>query len=84
MQDDPCKHNVHGEIQYETAEGNVGSDICFRSKSWAENIADPRVRKFLHESLDEWLDESNGTGFFYLGTDIYAAMAEQRGTAWSK
>ena len=59
------KPHYHAEIQYTSEkDGTVHSDICgsdLKSRKW---------RKLLHESLDEWLDESNGTGFFFIGNDL--------------
>jgi hypothetical protein len=52
-----------GEIQYETKNGTVHSDIC-------NHDGDPITsgyRKFLHDCLDEWLTQSEGTGFFWVG-----------------
>lgn len=54
-----------GEIQYETPEGNVHSDICFHS-AYFDYITDD-YREFLHKCLDEWLNKSNGTGGFWIG-----------------
>ena len=56
-----------GEIQYDTPQGGVHSDICFNCNPNTEDremSAD--YRKFLHDNLDEWLDKSNATGFFYV------------------
>lgn len=44
-----------GEVQYETPDGMVHSDL------------NPQDRENLHAQLDEWLDCSNDTGFFYVG-----------------
>lgn len=56
-----------GEIQYETKNGNVHSDICWHSD------AEPyeNYRNFLHNCLDEWLNKSNGTGAFWIGDYTY-------------
>ena len=46
---------VHSEIQYMTPTGSVHSDF------------EPADRATLHKALDEWLDQGNGSGFFYVG-----------------
>jgi hypothetical protein len=56
---------IHAEIEYINSEGDtVHSDICPPECDF--NKIDSTYRKFLHESLDEWLDKSNGTGQFYI------------------
>jgi hypothetical protein len=61
-----------GEIQYETPEGNVHSDICFNcNPSNDARTLTENYRKFVHECLDEWLNKSNGTGAFWLGDPNY-------------
>ncbi len=62
----------HGEIQYETNNGNVHSDICFNCNPDTEDKAySVEHRKFLHACLDEWLNQSNGTGAFWIGDPQY-------------
>lgn len=57
--------SVHAEIEYTRPNGeNVHSDIC-PPKCDFNNI-NLKYREFLHKCLDEWLDESNGTGGFYI------------------
>lgn len=57
---------VHAEIQYINKEGNtVHSDICPHDHD-SINMTHPEYRKFLHDCLDEWLDYSNGTYYFYI------------------
>lgn len=57
---------LHAEIEYTNAEGlSVHSDICPPGCN-LENINED-WRKFLHANLDEWLDNSRGTGLFYIG-----------------
>lgn len=60
--------NFCGEIQYEREDGLVHSDICFNccNPSNSDRALTEDYRKFVHECLDEWLNKSNGTGFFYL------------------
>ena len=63
-----------GEIQYDTTEGMVHSDICWHN---ADKQITPEYRKFLHECLDEWLDkihaapEDNHLNAFWLGDPQY-------------
>jgi len=67
---------IPAEIQYETPEGLVHSDICF-SVGAAVPLAEAiNYRNFLHDVLDEWLDKSNGSGFFYIGKDIAENFTE--------
>lgn len=56
-----------GEIQYETENGNVHSDICKHDKYPISN----EYRQFLHNCLDEWLNKSEGTGAFWIGDYEY-------------
>lgn len=69
--------HVCGEIQYPNVnengveEGNVHSDICFESY-WPRESAEwkedkEKWRKFVHDSVDEWIDKSNGQGFLWIG-----------------
>lgn len=61
-----------GEIQYETKEGNVHSDICFNcNPSNDDRQITPDYREFLHKCLDEWLNKSGGTGAFWVGDPEY-------------
>lgn len=56
------------EIQYDTPEGMVHSDICYCcGKKDDAPPPDNDYRQFLHDNLDEWLDKSNGTGHFVVG-----------------
>ena len=67
----------HGEIQYETNNGNGHSDICFNCNPDAETKEySVEHRKFLHACLDEWLNQSNGTGAFWVGDPEYFASWE--------
>jgi len=67
-----------GEIQYETPEGNVHSDICFNcNPSNDSRIITDTYREFLHNCLNEWLDKSKGTGAFWVGNPEYF-------TSWEK
>ena len=62
----------HGEIQYETNNGNVHSDICFNCNP---DTKDKPMSKeyiiFLHDCLDEWIYKSKGTGAFWIGDPEY-------------
>ena len=49
-----------GEILYD----GVHSDICFHAEDLP--LSDKNV-KFLHDCLDEWLNNSAGEGFFWIG-----------------
>jgi len=67
-----------GEIQYETPEGNVHSDICFNcNPSNDSRIITDTYREFLHNCLNEWLDKSKGTGAFWVGNPEYFASWEK-------
>lgn len=57
--------NVCGEIEYDTHEGGVHSDICLVHDG--PYRVTPDTRAFLHACLDEWLDNSRGSGMFWLG-----------------
>lgn len=61
-----------GEIAYDTPAGGVHSDICFNCNPDTEDkpITDDH-RKFLHDCLDEWLNQSNSTGAFWVGDPDY-------------
>lgn len=68
---------VHSEIQYRNIplvhgkfvdQGLRHSDIC-PGNCDPDAMDDEEYRDFLHDNLDEWLDNSNGTGFFYIGEE---------------
>lgn len=64
-----CK--VHAEIVYTHKErGSIHSDIC-PPKCHKDGLKDEEYRKFLHTCLDEWLNESEGTGVFYIKEQDY-------------
>ena len=56
---------VHAEVAYGEGAESVHSDICPREHFFF--YIDDEYREFLHANLDEWLNNSNGTGFFYIG-----------------
>lgn len=70
------------EITYDRGyddEGNkvsdywVHSDICFNCGPHTDKnkpLTDEH-RQFLHDCLDEWLNQSNGTGAFWCGDPKY-------------
>ena len=59
--------HLHGEVQYETEnDGTIHSDICFSPGEITEEAKAAYV-----EALKEWLDNSNGTGFFFVGDPDY-------------
>lgn len=55
------------EIEYETDTGNVHSDTCHACHTQDGAPLGDKHREFYHALLDEWLDNSNGTGIFYVG-----------------
>lgn len=57
-------HDFCGEIEYETDDGTVHSDICWHTHYKAP---DEEYRKMLHDCLDEWLDKAKSTGYFWIG-----------------
>jgi hypothetical protein len=70
--------NFHGEIQYTRLDENgevfafVHSDICWDCGGrQGDKPLTEEYREFLHRCLDEWLDKSNGTGAFRLGSAEY-------------
>lgn len=70
-------HHICAEIQYEKPVGYVHSDICFNT-DMSESEAE-EYRKFLHTSLDEWLNQDYGavgatkhTGHFIVGIVDFA------------
>lgn len=61
-----------GAIQYMRDNvGPVHSDICLhRNPAHSEDGLTDDYRKFLHDCLDEWLDNSDGTGCFWVGDPV--------------
>lgn len=64
-----------GEIFYTTDSGNVHSDICKHS----DGELTESYRTFLHNCLDEWLRQSNGSGAFWVGDPQYFMSWERDG-----
>jgi len=60
---------VHAEIEYIGESIPIHSDICPPNCTFDD--IDAEYRQFLHDSLDEWLDKSNGTGAFYIKNDTF-------------
>ena len=56
-----------GEITYNTENGMVHSDICHHNN---DALGEGYI-KFLHDCLDEWLKQSDGTGAFWVGDPEY-------------
>lgn len=56
---------VVSEIEYEVGPDTIHSDLDFILP------INDNFRAFLHTALDEWLNESNGTGCFYLSAPGY-------------
>lgn len=85
------------EIQYEgeyfdvvtqqMEKGGIHSDICHACGDPGEGPPlDDEYRKFLHDCLDEWLDNSNGTGHFVVGNwweDYTEECNELRKEIWA-
>lgn len=59
--------HVHAEIEYKRSSDGVmvHSDVC-PPDCLASNMTSADYRTYLHDVLDEWLDNSNGTGLFYI------------------
>ena len=56
---------VHAKIEYiDEKKGSIHSDLCPPDCDYKNITAEYRV--ILHQALDEWLDNSNGTGQFYI------------------
>ncbi len=59
---------VHAEIEYIDVRGDrIHSDIC--PPQCRFDRIDSEYRKLLHSALDEWLNKSNGTGYFYIANE---------------
>jgi hypothetical protein len=76
--------HICSEIGYENSEGTpVHSDICWHNgdrRDWLAEDPAGRVefsdeyKAFVLANFREWLDNSGGTGYFYIGT--YKNMTE--------
>jgi len=60
---------VCGEICYECerdgVQTSVHSDVCPPNHNIGK--ADESYRSLMHDCLDEWMNKSGGTGYFFLG-----------------
>jgi hypothetical protein len=70
---------VHAEIEYQKEDGTwVHSDICPPNCD-SDNLnyvfkredGDFTYSEYLHRCLDEWLNNSNGTGAFYIKNEDF-------------
>ena len=59
--------NFCGEIVYNTNGDCVHSDICYDCQNEQHIELSDDYREFLHKCLNEWLDNSNGNGYFWVG-----------------
>lgn len=65
-------HNkIHAQIAYTTESMSISSDICPFVHT-AYPLDDMEYRAFLHQCLDEWLTNSNGTGGFCIKNEQYS------------
>lgn len=60
----PC--GIHAEIGYDTDDGGIHSDICSGSAGLT-----PEWAQTLRNNLEEWLANSNGTGYFVVAPNKY-------------
>lgn len=51
---------IRAEVQYTIEEGNVHSDVDFE-------LTNPEDREFILTVFNEWLNNSHGSGYFYVG-----------------
>lgn len=76
---------VHAEIEYQREDGTwVHSDICPPECSpdnfnriFKRDTGSFTYRQYLHSCLDEWLDNSNGTGCFYIKDEKFCVYNEE-------
>ena len=63
-------NRVHGEIFYDNKEKCqiVHSDICPPNCS-PMDMNNKKYKDFLHRCLEEWLENSGGTGYFYIKSE---------------
>ena len=62
-------YHVCGAIRYDRDHMSIGSDICIEYDDDTSRVSDD-YRKFLHDSLDEFLDQAPAAqqgGIFFLG-----------------
>jgi hypothetical protein len=58
--------NFCGQIQYDGVNGGVHSDICWNHEKLDIEMTED-ARQLMHDCLDEWLNNSNGSGYFWMG-----------------
>jgi len=69
---------VHAEVEYTNKNGDsIHSDLCPADCRF-ENIDDD-YRNILHKCLDEWLNNSNGTGMFYIANEANVELLNHIG-----
>jgi len=47
--------------------GWVHSDLCPSGHELSRGVSDPEWRELIHACLDEWIDKSGSTGYFFIG-----------------
>lgn len=69
---------VHAEIEYFPNKNkcHIHSDVC-PPRCSSDNMHDPEWRELIHSALDEWIDESKGTGVFYIKQGGYDPFGHQ-------
>jgi hypothetical protein len=73
--------HICAQIGYDLVDGMpIHSDLCWQAVEGVPENPTGRVyfsetyKKFLHANLEEWFNNSGGTGYFYIGT--YENMKE--------
>lgn len=61
-----CASITYASGEYGTETCDVHSDICPPGHN-IEGLSDSEYRDFLHKCLDEWLNNSAGSGYFFIG-----------------
>lgn len=65
---DNINNRVHSEIEYTDKNGEcMHSDLV--GGVFNKIVKSDEARKILHDALDEWLNNSNGTGHFIISSD---------------
>jgi len=58
--------------------GPVHSDLCPPGHDLSRGVSDPEWRELIHACLDEWIDKSESTGYFFIGdSENYFVITEQ-------
>jgi hypothetical protein len=72
---DPCEGRICGEMQYGDI---IHSDICYRNMDSQAVWKDPDEVKYLHDLLDEFLQNTVDGVYsaFYLTTDANKLLAQ--------